>query len=524
MRLLLGFGGMLMLGLVLSAQVPPPLELPEVVIVGQEERRIPGGAKQPPAPPNPLPRQLLDTLNPAAKHTLMEFFPKLEFPAVLALPSIVRGFIEGRLGQYATIGIRAFGQWELREGKVTVVADGSTTGGHVALADSTGVFLRGQGRFRLPSASWLFQNVAATVDLSAHWNRYRLFGDSLPVRRSLLRLGGRGELGGRVEDLRYQVGAELFVASLSQVSVGQSEQQLRVELQALYPSASVSNVGIRSLLDLRLWGEETQIFSEFGLSAAWAPQATLYLQGVAGAQLARAYTGASFFFPVLEGTMQYRFSDGWRLLARGWSRMHSGGWREIWQVNPYASVSSMPAFPHERLGISIGAEWSPSALWSVEVSGRARSVGRWWSWRPDSVGFLLWTIPVEVVELTAHALTQISDADFAGGSVLLGRARTQAEGLVAYYAPLQLRARYDRRWRAGLWSTLGIEIVGSRQVAPNGELPAYVRLWGELRYAIMPRLQLTLLVDNALNAEIVQWQGYSERGVFVGAMLRWVWQ
>ncbi|MCS7176638.1 MAG: hypothetical protein NZ960_03280 [Candidatus Kapabacteria bacterium] len=524
MRLLLGFWGMLVLGLVLFAQVPPPLELPEVVIVGQEERRIPGGAKQPPAPPNPLPRQLLDTLNPTAKHTLMEFFPKPELPNALTLPSTVHSFVEGRLGQYTTIGIKAFSQWGLREGKVIAAVDGSTTAGHVAFADSTSVLLRGQAQFRLPSALWFFQNAAATVDFSAHWNRYRLFGDSLPVRRSLLRFGGGGELGGRIEDLRYRVGAELFMSSLSQASVGQSEQQLQVEVQAVYPSASVSNVGIRSLLDLRLWGEETQIFSEFGLAAAWAPQATLYLQGVVGIQLARAYTGASFFFPVLEGTVQYRLSEGWRVLARGWSRIHPGGWREIWQTNPYASTNSMPTFPHERLGVSIGAEWSPSALWSMEVSARARSVRRWWSWRPDSVGFLLWALPVEVVELTAHGLAQLSDANFAGGSVLLGRARAHTQGFVAYYAPLQLRARYDRQWRAGLWSTLGIEIVGSRQVAPDRELAAYVRLWGELRYTIVPRLQLTLFADNALNAEIVQWQGYPERGIFVGATLRWVWQ
>lgn len=507
---------------VLLGQVPPPLELPEVVIVGQEERQIPGGTKQPPQPPMPLSGVLLDTLNPLEKHMLVGFFPLPSVPTTLQLPVEARGFLRGWIGQYATAGVQVFAQPRLDARRLVLSGYAGATGGHVRNADSVGVGGVAQARLELPWHTWFFQGGEAMLEGKTRWRRYRLFGDTAAPLRSLFGLQGEARVQSRVEVLQYQLEVGFGTWSLWQREQGMAgEQRIRIGLRSLYSTPESPAFGLESQLDLRQWEGRASVFGAASFPAVWT-KPPLALRGQLGLQVARTYEGTSFLVPLLEGELLYTAAAAWRFFLQGWSRLQPGGVAEVWEQNPYAALGTMPTFPHERLGVRAGMQWMPTPLWHIEAGIRMRSISRWWSWQPDTAGFQLRPLSLDALEAHVGVLWYLAEGHHVGAEAQLGRVLSHG-GRLPYYVPFWLRARYERQWQSRLASTLGIEIEGSRWGSSTETLPAYVRLWGEIRYRLTSGLHLGLVVDNALNAEILRWSGYRERGIFLGAQAQWEW-
>lgn len=504
-----------------SGQTPSPLELPEVVIVGQEERHIPGGTKQQARPPQPLPNPVLDTLNPLNKHMLVDFFPLPPFPARIPVPVAVRSMLEGSIGQYSTVGVRGYRRWGWGRAALNCMAFAEATQGHRRYADSIGIGVLAHLRFHLPDGLW-FQGVYGEATTATHWRRYRLFGDPSAPQRSLWTLRTAAQLDGRMERLDYSLAAGLNMLSLSQEMRGQSEQHLSFRTWALYPSAELPAVGVYARMDVRLWGERSQTVGEFALPLLWG-KVPFTIRTIIGLQVARTYTGSGFLVPTGEGTFQYAFVPTGRVLVTVWSRLEDRGIRELLQQNPYASLESVPLTPHDRIGVRAAVIWTPSLRWNIEPAFRFRSVARWWSWQRDSVGFRLWLPLLTAVEATVDALYRIaSGSDYLGIHLQVGRATADGQHPVPYYVPFSASVQYEHQWRQGVWSSFGMELVGSRWMG-EGWLSGYLRLWGELQYAFSEKLLLVLMADNMLNREIVYWEGYPERGVFISVTARLLW-
>ncbi len=504
------------------SQTPPPLELPEVVIVGQEERRIPGGSKQPAQPPAPFSAALLDSLNPLAKHTVVGAVPIPDFPNRIVLEPPLRAYVEGGIGQYTSGYVSAFYQHQRDARRFVIRGYAASTAGHVAEADSVGVSGIVQYAAPIPSLEWL-QNATGQGTVHIHWHRYRLFGDSVPWSRSLLELLASGEIQGVIGELQTRAEMTVGVARLRHDVAAQSEQRLGVRFRAEYPlQERYTSIGAEGHFDVRFWGEQLQSLGELALRAMWQ-DSSASARGSAGLQLARAYTGAGFLTPSLEGEVQYAVMPNGRAILGVWSRLQAPGVWELWRENPYASPVSVPLPVYERVGVRGAFQWSPAPRWSIEPAVWLRSVGRWWTWERDSIGFRLRVGAFRAVELSCDVLLYFSERHFLGSTLRIGKARFESEGHAPYYVPASVTFRYDRWWREGLWSSLGMEVVSSRWVSLRDTLPGFVRVWGEIRYQLMQHLLLALYVDNALNADIQRWSGYPERGIFIGATARWSW-
>ncbi len=513
--------GILVLFSSLWAQTPPPLELPEVVIVGQEERRIPGGTKQEPRLPFPLPRPVLDTLAPLNKQALMDFLPLPAFPRELSLPSPVKGMLEGGVGQYTTGWLKGYQQWQWKQALLTLAAHAAGTQGHRRSADSIGMGVVTHLRLGLPTALWVFREGVAEAIAAVGWKRYRLFGDSALPRRSLFEGRAAVSFSGSLERLDYGLGAELQLFSLNHEARGNSEQQLAFRTWALYPNDELPAVGVVARLDLRFWEERTQTVSEVALPVAWG-ESTLLVQGKLGFQGARTYTGSGFFVPALEGTLQYGLSPQVRLLMALWSRLQEAGLREMVQRNPYVGLGAEPLLQHERIGVRVALGWVVQPWLTCEPAFRLRSVARWWSWQRDSVGFRLLALPVTALEGTVDLLWEMPLQGRLGVQFHIGRATAEGGRQVPYYTPITAAVYYEQPWKDWGRSIVGIELVGSRW-ATEEKLPGYTRVWGEMRGVLSPTVQVALILDNVLNSDIVQWQGYRERGIFIGATARLLW-
>lgn len=506
----------------LWGQTPPPLELPEVIVVGKEERTIPGGAKQPPQPPAPLEKSLLDSLNPLSKHGLLGFFPLPKFPATLALPQPVERFVEGSIGQYMTATLAGFYRWRRKPGALTLTGYLSATQGHIRDADSLGVGAVVQARLAMPSGVWLWERSSGTVAGGVRWKKYQLFGDSGRPQRSVFAMGVQGELEARQGALTYGLRGTFRLFALRQGQNMQSEQHIRMQLHALYPDSTPPVGGITTQFDLRLWEERTQVVWEFLVPGIWSSPPWLF-RGAAGIHVARLYGGESLFLPALDGEVQYRFAPHWRLALAGWSRLQEKGWQELWEANPYVDIGASPRPPYDRLALRAALQWVQGSWASIEAALSMRSVARWWNWERTGAGFMPRALSVIVWETSIDAFFQLGEMLTLGGTVQAGRAVATGGESVAYYAPLKLELSSEQRWVEGVRSSLGTEIVSSRSAARYGRLPGYARVWAELQYELMPRMLLKVVADNLLNTDIQLWNGYPERGIFVAAAVRWAW-
>ncbi|MCS6966516.1 MAG: hypothetical protein NZ473_07095, partial [Candidatus Kapabacteria bacterium] len=311
----------------LQAQVPPPLELPEVVIIGQEERQIPGGMKQQPLPPSVLPKAVLDTLNPLSKHTLVGLLPLPPFPATIPLPGLTTGSVTGSLGQYSAVALLGHHRWTWRPATLALTAYIAATQGHVRNADSIGAGVAAQARFSLPKSSWIFQDAHATAHFSTRWGSYNLFGEPDSPRRTHFALAAQTGLLGRLESLEYNLGIGVNVFSLRQGIQGHNEQHLQASLYTLYPVSQLPAGGVETQLNMRFWGEKTQVFWHLSFPTVWA-RPPLRLHGAIGLQVARSYDATSFFLPAFRGELQYGLAPGWRMILGGRSFLSDAGVRE----------------------------------------------------------------------------------------------------------------------------------------------------------------------------------------------------
>lgn len=516
-----GLLGVIAFSSFLWAQMPSPLELPEVVIVGQGERRIPRGAKQEPHPPSPLPDPVLDTLAPLHRHALMDFLSLPAFPTTLALPPTTERMVEGGVGQYTTAWLKGYQRWRWERTALNLAVQAAGTQGHRRSADSVGLGCVAHLRLHLPTAAWIFRESTAEAAAIVRWKRYRLFGDISTPRRLLFEGGISADFSGSLERLDYGLGGKLHLLLLNHEGRGSSEQQITFHTWAIYPNAELPSLGVNARLNLRLWEERTQTVSEVALPVLWG-KSSLVLQGKLGFQGARAYTGAGFFVPLLEGALQYALSPQWRAVLGLWSRLHEAGLREMVEQNPYVAFGAEPPLQHERIGARIALGWVAQPQWEIEVALRLRSVARWWGWQRDSAGFSLQALPLTALEGSVNALWERTQQERLGVQLQGGWATAQGSERVPYYTPLAAAVYYDRQWQEQVGSTVGIELVGARW-GKWEKLPGYARLWGEIRIDLSAMMRLVLSIDNTLNSDIVHWEGYRERGIFIGATARLLW-
>lgn len=499
---------------------PPTLELPELVIIGKEERRIPTGVKQPPQPSAPLPAVVLDSLNPLRKHLLLGALPIPPFPDTLGLPRPRKLLLYGALGQYGSAELGG-GAFVHRDGlELSGTAQLAATQGDRQGADSSGLALAASLRAPLPRL-FDFEQHWVRVGVEGDWRRYRLYANPALLRRALLLLAAAVEMQGRADPTSYALGAALELAHLRQEEREQTERLIR--LHGLLRTAALleREIELSGQLLLQQQMEETQLLASVQAATALQHE-RLFVDLKGGLQVGHQYDGTALLTPLVRLQAQYALQPAWRLvgeLRSGWRERSLG---QLLAENPYTALGKLPELLREGFVGAFGVALLPAPELAVEATLQLRSVDGWYSWRVvEDSSLHPQGLRLHAQELHIVALWQPLPSTRFGAQVQLGSASVPGRERAPYYAPAVLRATAEHRWAAQWSALLGTEIVAQRWREDGPALPAYVRLFAQAGYRLVEGLELGIRVDNALNAEILRWAGYPERRIFVQLLTRW---
>jgi len=499
---------------------PPTLELPELLIIGKEERRIPTGAKQPPQPAAALPAAVLDSLNPLRKHLLLGALPIPSFPDTLSLPRPRRLFLYGALGQYGSAELGG-GAVVHRDGlELSGTAQLAATQGDRQGADSSGLALAASLKAPLPRL-FDFEQHWVRVGIEGNWRRYQLYANPTLPRRALLFLATAVEAQGRADSIGYALGAALELTHLRQERQEQTERLVRLHglLRTAFLLERQTELSGHLLLQQQM--EETQLLAS--LQAATLLQfERLFVHLKAGLQVGHQYDGTALLAPLVQLQAQYALQPALRLvgeLRSGWYERSLG---QLLAENPYTGLGKLPELLREGFVGALGVALLPAPELAVEATLQLRSVDGWYSWRVmEDSSLQPQGLRLHAQELHVVALWQPLSSTRLSAQLQFGSASTPGRERAPYYAPAVLRATAEHHWEAQWSALLGTEIVAQRWREDGPVLPAYARLFAQVGYRPVEGLKLDIRVDNALNAEILRWAGYPERRIFVQLLTRW---
>jgi hypothetical protein len=221
--------------------------------------------------------------------------------------------------------------------------------------------------------------------------------------------------------------------------------------------------------------------------------------------------------------------------------------------NPYLDDSVLVDYTRSLYDVHLAVAFHPVSSFRASITGRMRSLERMPVFQardflpqttttPPTLGnasrasgdFTVRYVPATIVSAEAEALWRLSNADL----LTLNATITSSQGeflrtlpgggserireALPYLPPLQASVSYRRQWSNSLSTTVHGVYSGTRTSIASADgqpltysLPSFLDVSVSAEYGITERLNVFLRGTNLLNQQILLWDAYVERGIFV---------
>ncbi len=516
-----------------KSKAEQPLELPEFVITGTETLDVPGGAKQAPKPSPKLTPQQLTRFNPLDKQTFSLLSPSTMTRALL--PQQERnGYVQGEFGMFLSPSIDAGYRIVAGNFDLNAHAGATLSDGHRRNAGFTDVRADLQSQYLAPEKFFFFGGSRTDTYLRANYRNFRFFGaDSVmfpelaPLRQSLLMEAGVQTVGG-FESLRYDMG----VSAESILLQGAHENTL---LDAHLAMTTALGAG------WHLGGKAAVQF----LTASWfaaliSPSlvAEYRVSGVSVRAMAglQTFSYSPFILPNASIHADVAVNSLLSFKVSAFTGARQNSFLQAFRRNPYTATiflsSKLPPFPLENVIYDVNAalHLHPSQHVTLSLGGNANFTlnklvfdaaeknGEFVPSFERVRGFGAW-LEAEAQISSADNITLRGNVNVA--SISLDSAISEIIVPLSYLAPFEASLRYRRRWFEPFSTVLEGVYVSERPVAlfsrTASNLPAYLDIRFSAEYEFSPNISAYVRGTNLLNQQIVIWQGFQERGIFIAA-------
>lgn len=514
-----------------------PLELPEFVITGVESLDVPGGSKQTPQPMPKLTSEQLRRLNPLDKQSFT-LLPVPPINRLLLRQQEKDGFVQGEFGMFLTPSLKAgyravWGNFDLNG-----IAACTVSGGHRRNADFTDARAEIASTYLAPEKFFFFGGSRTETYFQAHYRNFKFFGaDSLafpetaPQRSAMVLAAGVSTVGD-FEHWQYDIGASAESALLN----GDHENTLfnghlaaKTALNTNFSLGGKINVQLQSALN-RPFAEVYDITSRF-LVGYRAPLFLLSAELGVDIAAAASVVGGGPIRPSARLQASFAASDVLTFDFTGTSGIRPNSFVRAFRLNPYTigsvptayrfetaqfdMVASVRVHPSQYLGFvaGVGIENLDNAMVFDQV---AQSIG--------TGEFLPLNVQTNTARLFAEADIHITHQDHLTARLNacfgeLTRISSNTQAPIPYLSPFEGKLQYRRQWLPQLSSQLECAYFAARPIGLSGNaaLPAYFDLRLSAEYQLTSNISIFARGTNLLNQEIVLWQGYQERGIFIAA-------
>ncbi|MBK9246950.1 MAG: hypothetical protein IPM69_02270 [Ignavibacteria bacterium] len=336
---------------------PPPLELPDIVISGNEKVDIPAGTKQMPEKPKPLSKKELDSLNSLEKQpalllslgTLHDNLSKKKFS---------NGFLRGEFGQFISPVIS--GGYGIESGgyNLNALAGYASSTGHIDNAEFSKLNIHLNADYIAPDKYVFFGGSKTETTLDFNRKSYNLYAlASAPERTTTdfsVKIGVNGDYNG----FGYSAVGGWAGLGLSNTSGTISDNALNGHL-SVQQQWNEAIVGARVMLDLHTFNGRAVNFMEAGGFGEYVVN-NWTLKGILALQTANTSAGITQGGVSISGKAEYRLNPLFTFRGEVMSGLRNNSFREMILRNPYLSDSSEINFTRTHISSKVAMIYHPT--------------------------------------------------------------------------------------------------------------------------------------------------------------------
>lgn len=507
---------------------PQPLELPDIVISGTEKIDVPAGTKQMPQKSDPLTKQELDSLNSLEKQpALLLPLGMLKFNR--STPTFSQGFVRGEFGQFISPIIDA-GYGTIFSGySINALAGYASSKGHIDNAQFSKLKLHLNADYIAPDKFVFFGGSKTETTLDFGRQAYNLYAiPTSPEERTSTDFSATIGVKGNYNSFGYSAGGGWSSISLSQGHGGASDNALtgQVSIQNTWNEAIV---GGSLLLDLHTVRGNASNFIEAGGFAEYM-LSDFNFSGTAAIQTANTSDGITFGGIKISSNVNYRLNHLFTLSGGLATGLENNSFREMLQHNPYLADSAVVSFPRNHIIAKATILYHPLEVFSVKAGLLYKLVSNTPLYISTTVGtFLPLYAEVSTFELQGDCVWKISKRDnltaytAITSAMLTNNTSSSTMQTVPYIPSFKLTGSWHRNWSGQIGTQITAQNVSVRYTDTDKkqELSGFttVNLWGEYTFNHSTRVHVR--IDNILNSTVFLWDGYKERGLFIGVGINW---
>ena len=498
-----------------------PIELPEFIVTGKEQVGVPGASKQSPHRPPILAKTTLDSLNPVEKLPLPTL-PGTPFPRYQQQLPFYPGWVDAELGNYLTPALAAGYSFETAGYLFDAVGHFETSSGWLPGSKYTLANLRLRSTYVAPEEYYIFGGSLTKVDAGLSSKNYMLYARPNAPSRSQMLLSAEVNNTGQWNSIAFSTNVQYNNTSIADSSrSSNTNQDLQATLEVNHRGSTFDLGGVALLRYSEYQGIAYHQF-ELGMVGATS-NSTVSLSGSLKGQLANTTTKASRSGLGILGAVQWHTNPRFTIDLQATSGLRATTITQMIKANPYMADTATVDIPYDVVDVTGTLRYHPVVAITAQGSLRLRRTDRDLVWARSDVGvFIPRWLTTTTIEVYGSICWLVNTSD-AVNADLTFRSSSIQNAQTPYVAPIEASAGYTRSWAPRLQSEIELLYVGQRyaDVENKRTLDGYMDVRVNVTYGIESNLNVFVRAENLVGSNMVIWEGYKERGVFVSGGLSW---
>lgn len=503
------------------------LELPIVVVQGQDKFDVPAVIKKKPANTPPATRPMLDSLNSLEKRR-PALLPPAGLPEPARQPRFADGFVEGEFGQFFTSKVQ--GGLGFTTGNYRLYADANIDGsaGHI---DNAGYFTYGAGISSVYVApeQFIFFGGSRTESAAKFGQRiYKLYGTqelpnkNVPERSTTLFSAGANIIG-IYDDYAYDATGRWSGVSISQTNLDIADNGLFGSLKVTRDFGGYT-LGARTALDFHtLRGTGYNLLEFAGIYRTNVTGTAVETE--AGFQTAASTLGGSSGALHASGSVRTPLSGNFSLGASATTGLERASLGEFLTENPY--LSSRTIIEHAKTSVACGIMlyYHPTPTLFTGIGGKFALLDNAPFFRPDTLGmFGVGYERISRTEASGELLWNPSNNDVVSANIAaVSAVFLDISSDVPYVPSLRASGEWTHSWNEQINTRISAVWYGKRRTTEynNKELDGWLDIGFRADYTLSSDISFFARLTNIANSSKIIWDSYREQGVSGVVGLLW---
>ncbi|MBM2813921.1 MAG: hypothetical protein HW421_683 [Ignavibacteria bacterium] len=514
-------------------QKTKPIELPNFIIEGVENLNIGSGVKQLPKKPAQLTKAELDSINPLEKQQSL-LLPLDSLPSGVTRSEINTGHFKGELGRYLTPKLE--GGWSYYYKEYLFYAGGGleSSDGHIIGSDFNKLNLSLFSDYLAPEKFWIFGGSKTRSGLNFSNNNFAQFANPGFPRRNNVFLSAFIESEGNFEGASFQTGSSFRTTQINGALSSGHENYFNgwLNIDNLVTYSFERNrinqsiiIGSDCFLKVGALNSNSIYFAQVAAKGKYSAGDIIYKFKL-GIQSSQG-SSKSNFGVIIDASSLIPIDKNFTMRTNFRSGLENSSLENFIRYNPYLKGDAIIDFAYQKVDLKGTIDYHPNETSQYSGAVRLRVVSDY----PiialsDSLSFTIFNKNALLFDVLLEGYKYITNEDiisFSADFIYWDQSTGDAK-LLPSISPVNLTIDYKHKWDYNIGTNIGLKFTGNRYADMENKIVigGFLNVSAGIEYGFRKDLTAYLKFDNLTNSDIVIWNGYKERNLFM--TLGAIWQ